>query len=50
MESFLACLEELIASAEDLSSAELIGAMELTKQQLILDLLTQDDSGDEASE
>ena len=51
MESFLSCLNELIASAEDISSAELIGAMELTKQQLILDLLAEDDSSDdEASE
>lgn len=43
MDTFLDSLNELIASAEDLSGAELIGALELTKQQVILDLLTLDD-------
>lgn len=46
MDSFLDALNELIASAEDLSAAELIGALELTKQQIILDLLSLDDDED----
>lgn len=46
MDSFLDALNALIASAEDLSAAELIGALELTKQQVILDLLTLDDDED----
>lgn len=49
MESFLSCLSELIESAEDISAAEMIGALEITKQQLILDLLADDDD-DEAAE
>lgn len=47
MESFLDALNELIASVEDLSGAELVGALELVKQQLILDLLTTDDEAAE---
>ena len=51
MDSFLDSLNELISSAEDLSAAELIGALELTKQSLILDLLSIDDTdGEEAGE
>lgn len=46
MESFLDSLNKLISSADDLSGAELIGALELTKQQVILDLLTLDDDED----
>lgn len=48
MDSLLSCLNELIASAEDISAAEMIGALEITKQQLIFDLLSDDD--DEAAE
>lgn len=51
MESFLDALNELIASADDICGAELIGALELVKQQLIFDLLTtDDDTDDEAAE
>lgn len=50
MESFLSCLNELIESAEDISAAEMIGALEITKQQLILDLLADDSDDDEAAE
>lgn len=49
MESFLDALNDLIATAADMSTAELIGAMEITKQQLVFDLLTEDDD-DEAAE
>jgi hypothetical protein len=47
MESFLDALSELIASTDDLCGAELIGALELVKQQLIFDLLTTDDDTDD---
>lgn len=50
MESFLSDLNDLIASADDISAVELIGALELTKQQLIFDLLTDDSTDDEAAE
>lgn len=50
MESFLDALNELIGSAEDISGAELIGALELTKQQLILDLLSSTDDDDDTDE
>lgn len=51
MESFLDALNELITSADDLCGAELIGALELVKQQLIFDLLnTDDDTDDESAE
>lgn len=46
MESFLDALNELIGNADDVSGAELIGALELTKQQLIIDLLSADDEDD----
>lgn len=49
MESFLSCLSDLIASTEDISTAELIGALELTKQQILLDAFA-DDTDDEAAE
>ena len=49
MESFLDALNELISSTDGISGAELIGALELTKQQLILEMLT-DDSVDEEAE
>lgn len=42
MESFLSCLSELIASTEDISTVELIGALEITKQQLLLDAFADD--------
>lgn len=44
MESFLADLNDLIASAGDVSGVELIGALEFVKQQLILELLTDEGS------
>lgn len=47
MESFLSDLNDLIASAEDASAVELIGALKLTKQQLILDLFTDDNDTDD---
>lgn len=46
MESFLDSLNDLIANADDISGAELIGALELIKQQLIIDLLSADDEDD----
>lgn len=49
MESFLACLNELIESAEDISTAELIGALEIIKQQILLDAFA-DDTDDETAE
>jgi hypothetical protein len=49
METFLDALNELISSTDSISGAELIGALELTKQQLILEMLT-DDSVDEEAE
>lgn len=46
MESFLNALNDLMASAEDVSVIELIGALELTKQQLILETLSDDEDAE----
>lgn len=48
MESFLACLNELIESTEDISTAELIGALKITKQQILLDAFADDTDDDTA--
>lgn len=42
MEFFLSSLNDLIASADGVSDLEIIGAIELTKQQLMLELLADD--------
>lgn len=42
MESFLSGLNDLIYSAEGISDIEIIGALEVTKQQLMLELLTEE--------
>jgi hypothetical protein len=42
METFIAQLEELIEASEDASTAELIAALEITKQSLILSCLTDE--------
>jgi hypothetical protein len=48
MDTFIAQLEDLIESSEDVSTAELIAALEITKQSLVLACLTADDEeGDE---
>lgn len=43
MDTFLEALTDLIASAEDITVAEIIGALEITKQQVLLDLFSDDD-------
>jgi hypothetical protein len=47
MESFLSSLNDLIASADGVSDIEIIGAIELTKQQLMLELFADDIEGDQ---
>lgn len=48
METFIAQLEELIESSEDISTAELIAALEITKQSLVLACLTADEEENDA--
>ena len=47
METFIAKLEELIEASEEVSTAELIAALEITKQSLVLACLTAEEEGDE---
>lgn len=49
MEDFLINLDNLIDSAEGVSALEVIGALELAKQRLTFDLLT-DDEDEEGAE
>jgi hypothetical protein len=46
MEAFIAQLEELIEASEEVSTAELIAALELTKQSLVLACLAGDEEDD----
>ena len=46
MEDFLTALDNLIDSLEDVTSIEVIGALELVKQRLVFDLLADGEDED----
>ena len=46
MEDFLTALDNLVDSLEDVTALEVIGALELVKQRLVFDLLTDEDEED----
>jgi hypothetical protein len=46
MEDFLLSLDNLVDSLEDVTAIEVIGALELVKQRLVFDLLTDEDEED----
>ena len=46
MEDFLLNLDNLVDSLEDVTAIEVIGALELVKQRLVFDLLTDEDEED----
>jgi len=48
MEDFLTALDNLIDSLEDVTAIEVIGALELVKQRLALDLLADDEDEEDA--
>lgn len=48
MEDFLLQLDNLIDSLEDVTAIEVIGALELVKQRLTFDLLTDEEDEEEA--
>ena len=43
MEDFLLQLDNLLDSLEDVTSIEVIGALELVKQRMVFDLLADDE-------
>ena len=49
MEDFLTALDNLIDSLEDVTALEVIGSLELVKQRLVFDMLT-DDEDEEGAE
>lgn len=46
MEDFLAALDNLVDSLEDVTAIEVIGALELVKQRMVFDLLVDEDEED----
>lgn len=48
MESFIVQLEDLIEASEDTTTAEIIAALEIIKQSLILSYLTDEEDNAEA--
>ena len=46
MEDFLLNLDNLVDSLEGVTAIEVIGALELVKQRLVFDLLTDEDEED----
>ena len=48
MEDFLLQLDNLVDSLEDVTAIEVIGALELVKQRLVFDMLTDDEYEEEA--
>ena len=46
MEDFLLSLDNLVDSLEGVTALEVIGALELVKQRLVFDLLTDEDEED----
>ena len=50
MEDFLTALDNLVDSLEDVTSIEVIGALELVKQRLVFDLLADDEDEQEDAE
>ena len=49
MEDFIVNLDNLIGGLEDVTAIEVIGALELVKQRLVFDMLT-DDEDEEGAE
>ena len=48
MEDFLTALDNLIDNAEGVTAIEVLGALELVKQRLAFDLLTDDEDEEDA--